>query len=278
MEICRRVIQYKSGDIFNMYALGDIHGGTKHCAEDKARRTFKVITEDPFGLWVDMGDSLDCITPTDPRWQSGIMASWLKDDSIARLASGWYCDMVRHAVEARLPYQDETRCLGKIEGNHEVQMRRHKVDDIQENICNTLKVKNLRFSCLYHLCFQRLNSTEKHMFRFFLTHGSGNAQTSGGRTQKLRKIMNQTDALFTIVGHMHDLKVENPPILSSGNSLEIKSRRRIGAISGTFLRTYSQGVEPGYGELRNYDPTSMGYVRFTINPQEELVTALPVYV
>ena len=280
MEVCRSLVRYKTNDVFRLYGLGDIHGGTVHCAEDKAKHILTDIVEDPFSLWLDMGDSVECITPSDKRWQQKIIADWLKDhqDNISEVSRDWYCDLVKKAVEARTPHDNSSRCKGKIKGNHEWELQHHNVANIQANICNRLGIPDLGFSCLFHLVFQRLNSNEKHMFRFHLTHGSGNAQTPGGRTQKLKKIMNQTDAIYTIVAHMHDIKIEVSPILVSGNSLELKAKHRIGAISGTFLRTYTQGVEAGYGERKNYDPTSMGCVVFEINPGEEIVTAKPVYV
>lgn len=89
--------------------------------------------------------------------------------------------------------------------------------------------------------------------------------------------MNQTTVLYTAVGHMHDIQMQVSPVLDSGNDLTIKGRQRIGVITGTFLRTYTQGVEAGYGELRNYDPTSMGCIKFEINPDQETVTPVPVY-
>lgn len=279
MEICRRVIRYYTNDVFRLYDFGDIHGGTKHCAEEKAVRIFDDIVRDEFAIWWDKGDSLDCITPTDPRFQYKIIAPWLEkhQDNIAEVTKQWYCRLAQKAVAAHLPHQDETRCLGKVKGNHEWEMQRHKVADIQTNICTELGITDLGFSCFYHLVFQRVNSAEKHMFRFHITHGSGNAQTPGGRTQKLRKVMNQTTALYTSVAHMHDIKVETVPLLDSGNDLHIKGRNRIGVISGSFLRTYTQSVEAGYGEMKNYDPTSLGYVRWEIRPSEEMVTAMPVY-
>ena len=277
MEVCRRLIHYHGGDKYKAYFFGDIHGGTLHCAEDKAKRKIAEITADPYALACDMGDALDCITPSDPRWQSKIMADWIHDDNIAANGLDWYKALVGPLAKAQCPDDPDSRFLGKIEGNHEWEMKRHKIADIQGNICKTLGIPDLGYSCLFHLVFQRHSSTEKHVFRFFLTHGSGNAQTSGGRTQKLRKIMGQTDALFTVVGHMHDIKVEDSAILSSGNDLKIKGKRRIGAISGTFLRTYTQGVEAGYGERKNYEPTSLGCVLFEIDPENEIVTAKPSY-
>ncbi|MFA5377834.1 MAG: hypothetical protein WC455_18935 [Dehalococcoidia bacterium] len=278
MEICRREVEYRSGDTFRLYDLGDIHGGTVHCAEDKASRVFGSIVDDPFALWWDKGDSLDCITPGDPRFRYKIIAPWLVQDNIAKLSEDWYCNLVEKAVAARLPYADASRCLGKVKGNHEWEMQRHNIADIQSNICKRLDITNMGYSCFYHLAFKRVNSTEAHLFRFHVTHGSGNAQTSGGRTQKLRKIMNQTTALYTSVAHMHDVKVETTPALDSGQDLKLKGRNRIGVISGSFLRTYTQGEEAGYGELRNYDPTTLGYVMWEINPGEESITAKPKYV
>ena len=201
----------------------------------------------------------------------------MKPKNIARNEEEWYVAMAEKAVQSKTPYEEETKCLGEGLGNHERDARRHNMGDIHGNICKALGVTNMGFSCLYHLVFQRMNSNEKHMFRFHITHGSGNAQTPGGRTQKLKKIMNQTTSIYTLVAHMHDLKVEISPVLDSGNNLELKDRQRIGAITGTFLRTYTQGVEPGYGECKNYDPTSLGCIIADINPSEETVSMKASY-
>ena len=280
MEVCRRVMRYRTGDVFNLYDFGDIHGGTVHCAEDKAEKTFKEIVKDPFALWWDKGDSAECITPTDKRWQFAIRADWLqgKQNNIGETSKKWYIHLAQKAVDARLPHQDDTRCLGKVEGTHEIGLRLRNHYDIQANICGDLGIENMGFSCFYHLVFQRVNSTEKHMFKFHVTHGSGNAQTPGGRMQKLRKIMNQTTVLYTSVAHMHDIVICTPPVLDTGNDLKIRSRNQIGVVSGSFLRTYTQNVEAGYGEMRNYDPVSLGYAKWEIRPDEELITATPRYV
>lgn len=279
MEVVRREITYRSGDTFRLYDFGDIHGGTVHCAEEKIAKVIDTISKDEFALWWDKGDSLDCITPGDPRFRYNIIAPWLIKyaDNIAHVTEDWYCNLAGPAVESKTPYGDPS-CLGRVKGNHEWEMQRHNVADMQSNLCNRLGITNMGYSCFYHLAFKRQNSGETHMFRFHVTHGSGNAQTSGGRTQKLRKIMGQTTALYTSLGHMHDVKVETTPALDSGNDLKLKGRNRIGVISGSFLRTYTQGEEAGYGELRNYDPTTLGYVMWEINPGEESITAKPRYV
>lgn len=273
MEVRRFIIPYHWGEILRGYPVGCEHFGTKHTAEGIARRKYKQIAGEPLSFWWNMGDKGDFITPSDPRWRHGTIADWVKEDNIATNQEDFYCDVVKEAVRAEIADYGIGKCVGLLWGNHEDKIRKHNHVNVQENICTKLGVENLGFSCMLHIIFRRVNSTEAHMFKGYITHGSGNAQTRGGKLMKLRKIMNQVrDVDFVAVGHMHDIIIETAETLQTNKEMVIGNKEVVGAITGCFLRTYTQGVEAGYGELRNYDPVPLGCPVFIFDPTHGTVT------
>ena len=46
----------------------------------------------------------------------------------------------------------------------------------------------------------------------------------------------------------------------------IVEKRKIGAVTGCYFRTYMQGFPASYGERKGYPPTAIGSVVFEINP------------
>ena len=110
------------------------------------------------------------------------------------------------------------------------------------------------------------------MFKGAFTHGSGYAQTRGGKLNKLRKFMHQVRADFYLYGHMHDIIIETMPVLESDKVCRLKDTTAIGAVTGCYFRTYTQGVAPSYGELRNMDPVVIGSPVVLFDPTNNFVT------
>lgn len=272
MEVKRVIIPYHRPDVFRFYPYGDSHFGTKHCHEKAAINKLQQITNDPFAFWFDMGDKCEFITPSDTRWSEGTVSDWVKKDDIAMSQAMFYCDVARQSTQAEIADYGVRKCVGSLWGNHEEAIRKHNHDNVQAWICRELKTDNLGFSCVLELIFRRINSNEAHLFKGFLTHGSGNCQTRGGKLMKLRKIMNQVDCRFVCVAHMHDIIIEPQIILETDQNEHLKGCKKLGCITGSFLRTYTQGVYAGYGEQRNLDPVPIGCPVITFYPNENRMT------
>jgi len=76
-------------------------------------------------------------------------------------------------------------------------------------------------------------------------------------------------AVHNCFGHLHEILTSTKPYLALNNELKIKQRKKIGAITGCFFRTYMQNVGASYGEKRNLPPVTIGAVVFSINPEKD---------
>lgn len=266
MEVSEKTISYTNSEgEFRLYPLGDIHAGTKHCVENDLQKVIDQIKNDSQAWWIGMGDYGEFITPADfKRWDSKVIAEWLKDDqdNIAECQTD-YLEKLLAPIKGK--------CIGLLEGNHEDSHRRFNHVDVQKNLCKRLDLTNLGYSAWVKLRFAREKSNEHHVFRCVFSHGSGWAITPGAKMNRLQRFMNSFDARIYGIGHMHDIITNSVPYLELSDSNIIRQKERVGAVTGCWFKTYTQGVAASYGEKRNYPPTSLGCPRFIINPTKDEV-------
>ena len=262
MQVKEFHLEYSRPDIFRIHPVGDIHLGTLHCAEDLLEQKVNEIKSDPFSYWIDMGDSAEFITPHDPRWDSGAMPEWLHPNNIGVDQATRYCEIMEPIAG---------KCIGKIKGNHEASIEQHSDIDVQRNICETLNVDNLDSACFIKFIFSRKGSTEKHSYLGFFTHGAGGAVTAGAKLTRLQRLMDNFDADIVACGHVHDILTYVRPYMTLDASNKIKQRVKVGAITGCYFKTYTQGVSSSYGEKKNYPPVTLGSPVFIINPDKGIL-------
>lgn len=256
MQVKEVILHYKRSDIFYIYPFGDIHCGTIHCAEAEAKAKRDEIRDTPNAYWIGMGDYGEFITTKDPRWDPSqkVVAPWLKQDNIAEWQRKWIKELFE-------PIKD--KCIGLLYGNHEESLRLYKDDNVHQNICDDLKVDNLGYSCFIHLSFRR--GKETHRVKCAFTHGTGGARTEGGRVNYLKRFMDEFEAQIYGYAHTHHIAIQSPDRLCTTDSLLIKSQGKVGALTGCWFRTYTQGEIASYGEKKVYGPTRIGCPRFVIN-------------
>jgi len=265
MEVLEKVIPYIQGEPVNLYTWSCFHGGTKHCAEKKIIEKVKQVKEDPYGWWIDLGDKGEFISPSDPRWDTGVICDWVHQDNIAEDQSQWYMDMVSPILN---------KCVGLLWGNHEDAIRIHSHIDVHHNICKRLNVADLGNTAFVIFKFQRKNSLEKHDIQAVFSHGAGWAITKGSKMNRLERFMNSYPrARVAAIGHMHDLITHTLPYLDVENG-RIVDRERVGAVAGCYFKTYSQGIRASYGEKKDYSPTQLGSPVFSIRPTHNEVTVI----
>lgn len=258
MNVVEVVIPYKISDgLFSLFTGGDEHLAIKHCAEDAIGSYVKRIKATPFSRWVGMGDKGEYITPSDPRWDYDAVASWVDKGDIGYSIEKRYCKIYEPVAD---------KCIGLLWGNHEYTMLAHNNDRVHKHICDRLGVRDLGFSCMIKLIFRRARSNESHSFMVFITHGAGSARTKGGKLNRLQALMNDFEADIYAVGHMHEIITDDRPYLALDSTNTIKEKKKVGAVTGCYFQTYKQDTPASYGERKNYSPTSIGSVVFTINP------------
>ena len=259
------VIQYKikcnRKNLVSIYPLGDLHCGTIHFAKKELKKKIKEIKEDPFARWMGTGDMAEYITPSDPRWDEGSVADWVEHDNIADSQTSYVADLLR-------PISD--KCIGLISGNHEWSIHKHTHTDVNKILARKLKVLNLNTAHFVHFIFQRTESNSRLVKGLFV-HGSSNAITRGAKLNVLDRFMHNFDADFYSYSHMHDI-IPNPTAsLVTNLALEIVSRKKVGAVTGSWFRTYTQGIRASYGEKKLYSPTTIGSPVFKLNPFKNII-------
>ena len=271
MQVKKVAINYSRPDKFFLYTLGDAHDGTKHFSRTELLRVVKQIKDNPFARWVDMGDKCEFIAPSDPRWDGGAVAEWVHPDNVALDEANDYISIVE-------PIKD--KCLGMIEGNHEITLKKHYHIDVQNYICKALNVTNLGYSAFIRMNFQRCadkrrgdgaGRTEYSIVGFF-THGAGCAITKGAKVNRLERIMDSFAADIYAHGHVHDLITNSKSYLYLTEEGKIVQKVKVGAMTGCFFRTYSQDIPSSYGEQKNYPPTILGCPHFTIIPDKKFLS------
>ena len=258
-------IPYRSRkDVFKLYPIGDIHAGTVFCAEDKIRQKVQEIKNEPHALWVGMGDYCEFITPKDKRFDAQVIdEGWVEKDDIANSQAKWMIKLLD-------PIKD--KCIGLLTGNHEISIHQQNNQNVFKQLCDGLKVKALGYSCFYRLNFSRGGAVTTVTCHF--EHGSGGAQTEGGKAMRLYKSMSGFEADIYGVGHLHDVKILPITYIGLTDHMEIKAKTKVGALTGCWYRTYADGDNPSYAEQKGYSPTNLGCPVFEITPDKRVISAV----
>jgi predicted phosphodiesterase len=278
----KRYIWHSSrNDEFKLVYFSDIHWLAKACAEKEVRKQIAEILADPFTFWIGGGDYGEFIGFGDAkRFDPDAVAEHVTVQDLARLGKVTYTqirDLFRPITH---------KCLGLIVGNHEKQyMRRQQQEDLHGWLCTELGVADLGYSCFMDVVFCRttgiktpeLRATfpprrgpvrynEQNSFRVWCHHGAGGAQTKGGKINRLVSFMRNFEADVFFMGHVHDqMGARLTPLCANEDCTKIRNRTRLGVISGSYLKTYAQGVT-SYGEQKGYEPVTLGAAWVKVKP------------
>jgi len=175
------------------------------------------------------------------------------------------------------------KCLGLLFGNHESNYQRAtEQTNLHGWLCTELGVPNLGYTAFIDVCFIRVPKRRKkpelrmdrdgisgqsvQRFRIFAHHGAGYATTPGGKLNRLIQYMYNFDADIYMIGHVHDQKGQRLVQITTNEACDkIVGRERLGIISGSYLKTYKQGVTT-YGEAKGYAPVPLGASFVRIKP------------
>jgi hypothetical protein len=261
------IVYTRANSEFKIYPFGCIHGGTIHCAEDKAKAKVAEIAKDKNAFWVGMGDLGEFIAEGDKRWDPSIkaIAPWVEQDDVAESQRKWITNLLD-------PIRKQ--CVGLLYGNHEEAIRKFLKTNVHKHICEDLGVDNLGYSCFIRLKFERENSNERHLIKVCATHGAGAAITRGAKMNRLERFMNSFESRIYFHGHVHDIIENDRPYIYCSDQGKIKQKLDIGLMTGCWFRTYTQGIQASYGEAKNYPPTVIGCPYILINPEKDEIRAI----
>ena len=266
MEVITKVIHHARPDKFLLYAIGDIHTGSIHCADEDIRTKLAEIQATPNAYFVGMGDYADCITTHDPRFMSGGLASWVRPDDIVDSQRNYLRDLFK-------PVADKCLCL--LTGNHEEAIHKAHDDDIGRHLAEDLGVPYGGYSSFLELLFRRGNAPGKSdAFRLVvhLWHGAGASQTEGARIMRLMRLVNDIEADIYLMGHLHAIAVYTPDrLVLSTKTKRVRSTKLAAVVTGSWLKTYTQphdgeSMSISYGEMKGYKPSRIGCPCIEIDP------------
>lgn len=253
------VVKCKSiSERWKLWAIGDIHLHNRSCIVSELLALVEEIKEDPFALWLGLGDMADCISMYDPRFDAAEVAPESRDNFFGGLGRS----IVKDLVEIFTPIK--SKCVGLLRGNHEAKFEAKADQAIVSDVCENLKVRYCDYCCAFNLVFA--SKKERSTFKVWAHHGAGAATTTGGKINKLKKAMTEVfDADIYLMGHVHEQLDLSLVQLYQDHVGIIRQKKKQGVVTGSYLATYHDGAS-GYGEQKLYSPVSLGSSAVTIVP------------
>jgi hypothetical protein len=273
----------------------------KACAEKEVLKTRDEILNDPFTFWIGGGDYGEFIGFGDAkRFDPDSVSERVSVADLARLGKMTY-EQIRDLFEP-IKHKCLGLIVGNHEKQY---MRRQQQEDLHGWLCTELGVPDLGYSCFMDLVFQRVRGFDKpppnahwkpaladskkphpaimlpclsptsipkanhagsETFRVWCHHGAGAAQTKGGKINRLTSFMRNFEADIFFMGHVHDqMGARLTPLIADEACTKLRNRTKVGVISGSYLKTYAQGVT-SYGEQKGYEPVTLGAAWVAIKP------------
>jgi len=267
MEVIEKVFEHKRPDVFHIYPLGDLHGGSNTCSEHEIRNQVQEIKERKNAYWIGMGDYADCITKNDPRFEICGLADWVEQDNIVESQRKWLVSLFK-------PIAHKGICL--LTGNHEETIHQYHSNDLVRNLCDDLSIPYGGYQAFILLTFKRKGMEGSRQFTVHAWHGAGSAQTEGARVMRLMRLVNEIQAHIYLMGHLHAMAQYTPDRLTCVRG-RIKSVKLAATMTGSWLKAYmqpanGQHLNPTYVERQGYKPTRMGCPVIHIRPDKDEFT------
>ena len=220
--------------------------------------------------WVHLGDGIEAITPTDPRFSMGTHAMSV---------------MAQADYFASLMSEAKNTCIGLSVGNHEWKLSA-KIGNVTGMICKMAGIKYLSGAAYATMKVNGGVSTA------FFAHGGGTMGFRAGEPERiktnkkvrLRDILKPFDADLKAIGHFHTT-VLAPPVFE--DRLNHKFRPRCvkpGWCVATPSMFGNYGAEdeaelasdeamPSYAEIQLYPPTRLGWVEIEFDDDGKVLCA-----
>ena len=265
----RRYIYHSSAkDVIKIYSLADIHYGNRGAHMELFLKDVQKIRDDPYAFWVGGGDYADYIGVGDKRFDARVLSSDLIIEDLGQLGFVLTSNIKKYFEPIK------HKCLGLLFGNHEDKYQKtNQQMQLHQWLCTELGVRNLGYCALFDVVIGQskakgavLEPKPRHKnkvsnvmsYRIFCHHGAGGAQTAGGKINRLVGFMNAFEADIYMSAHSHDAIAKRiASIHANASCTEITNHDKVGFVTGSYLRTYTQGVT-GYGEVKGYAPVPLG--------------------
>lgn len=272
MEIQRIVKSVKSGDILNLYFLGDIHEGNINHDDIAFKYAIDMIEKDDNAMVFLMGDYIEAITPDDKKRFNPITIAnqyGLKDLK----------DLPYKQIEAVFdklrPIQNKIKTV--IIGNHEEAYMKHHYSDIYQRFIDMFDNKPTKMGYVgmidLGLCIYR--DRPNVSIKITLNHGvGGGGYLPGYPINKVHQVFRWTDSDINVMGHIHRLCFDTKNILTI-NDGKMRIKKRIWGASGCFMNTYVEGQANYYEAQAGFEQVDIGMFKVRIEAYSRSVKMFP---
>ena len=257
LKLIETEIKPKSNSI-RIIPIGDIHLGNINCNIQKLKDTLDWIKNKPDTYIIGMGDYIEGINFTDPRFNPNS----IPEEYLRRLADVVIFEK-EELVKLLYPVRDRIICM--IEGNHERKVRDKYHYDVQEEICKDLNAKNAS-----PISYIRLKFPREYHTRSLVIHAYHGTHAPSEGTTALRQLIQSSrnkEADIFLCAHSHHLITTSEPYISYGRS-NLMQRKRYYGVTGSFLESYTSKGE-NYVEMKGDNPRKTGVLRIDVYPQKK---------
>lgn len=260
------------GEIYTIVPIGDTHIGAAGCDEDLLKETVKFIKSKKNGYWIGMGDYIDAINMSDPRFDAKTLAPWVKMINLIDLV-GAQLERFLAIIE---PIADKCLCL--LSGNHEDSVKKYYERDVYSEIASRIKLMagfppdhhlKLDYYGWLRLSFHSRDGAEgsrNTALDLNLHHGFGGGKLKGAKALQMERWVYTHNAELTIFGHCHNADAYRLAVEYLDVRGNVKTETRRGVYSGTYL-TNDNGSGSTYAERKGFLPIPVGGVIVELKPQ-----------
>lgn len=216
------------GRTIRVWAVADVHIGSKECDLEGFRAFLRRVMADPDSFIVIAGDLLD----------NAICAP-------ASVFGSQPSEAMETAIKLLEPLASDNRILAVVSGNHEQPSSRLADVDILEVLCYRLGIQD-RYRC--NMGFVRVNLRNggvSDSYALLVMHGA-----SRGRVDKFH--VEGVDAF--IHGHVHDPEVRKPARIIFGTNNKVSVRSMVSVTASSWLNYGGYGASKLYAPRATSDP------------------------
>lgn len=267
MRLLTRRLPFAEGDSYTLYFFGDQHRHHRNAAKGHMKRDIEEIANDPNGLVFLMGDSHECISKNDPRYDEGSVDWSLIEPgySMKFLAD----TIVDDRTEFFRPIAE--KIVVDLAGNHDGRYAKYAETDIRLRSLDRLGRSDAYVhgmgGALVRLVFE---DEHRHMCSYVINAAHGK-RTSKHKATLLNsygeKLCHHWDNVDLLVrGHCHHRGYDDIlKLCTNANHTKLKEKNVGVALSGGYLQTYREDGE-AYSEDLDLDPTDIGMQRIIVHP------------
>lgn len=264
------------GQTLKIIPIADVHGGHVECNEKLFADVCDRIRTDPNTYWIGIGDYIDAVNRSDPRFDPSSLAKWVTVADLVDLGAAqrdWFLDHV-------LPISE--KCLGLLFGNHEATLIKYYERDVFYEIAAAIKQRAKRESRLTlgyegycNLHFYRSDRRERgSRVTLNLHHGFGGGRLAGAKALNMQRWLWTHGCDVAIFGHLHNLTAQKEAIEYVDGGGNIRNHYRFGCYAGSFLGRAAYAVRKGFLplpfggveiEIDMSEPRKPGGIRLSIS-------------